>query len=93
VREFVNHLDALIDAGEDPAVARRTSRRPPSGSSRPQGERLEFPVVFLVTLAQDKFPLRRRKDALELPMELIKETLPPSLTLTSRKSGASSTSA
>src|SRR5205814_389241 len=37
---------------------------------------LEFPVVFLVTLVQDKFPLRGRKDALELPVELIKEALP-----------------
>src|SRR5438128_301065 len=79
VREFVNHLDALIDAGEDPAVAEadvETAAVRVLTVHKAKG--LEFPVVFLVTLAQDKFPLRRRKAALELPMELIKESLPPS---------------
>src|SRR5262249_15628491 len=37
---------------------------------------LEFPVVFLVNLVQDKFPLRRRRDALEIPADLIKDALP-----------------
>src|SRR5256886_6639033 len=37
---------------------------------------LEFPVVFLVSLVQDKFPLRGRREALEVPVELIRETLP-----------------
>jgi DNA helicase-2/ATP-dependent DNA helicase PcrA len=37
---------------------------------------LEFPVVFLVNLVQDKFPLRRRRDTLEIPAELIKDVLP-----------------
>ena len=79
VREFVNHLDALIDAGEDPAVAEADVETPAVRVlTVHKAKGLEFPVVFLVTLAQDKFPLRRRKDALELPMELIKETLPPS---------------
>ena len=79
VREFVNHLDALIDAGDDPAVAEADVETPAVRVlTVHKAKGLEFPVVFLVTLAQDKFPLRRRKDALELPMELIKETLPPS---------------
>ncbi len=79
VREFVNHLDALIDAGEDPAVAEADVETPAVRVlTVHKAKGLEFPVVFLVTLAQDKFPLRRRKDALELPVELIKETLPPS---------------
>src|SRR6266542_2257035 len=80
VREFVNHLDALIDAGEDPAVAEADVETPAVRVlTVHKAKGLEFPVVFLVTLAQDKFPLRRRKDALELPVELIKETLPPSV--------------
>src|SRR5213594_1644269 len=79
VREFVKHLDALIDAGEDPAVAEADVETPAVRVlTVHKAKGLEFPVVFLVTLAQDKFPLRRRKDALELPVELIKETLPPS---------------
>src|SRR5438128_1443983 len=80
VREFVKHLDALIDAGEDPAVAEADVETPAVRVlTVHKAKGLEFPVVFLVTLAQDKFPLRRRKDALELPVELIKETLPPSV--------------
>ena len=79
VREFVNHLDALIDAGDDPAVAEADVETPAVRVlTVHKAKGLEFPIVFLVTLAQDKFPLRRRKDALELPVELIKETLPPS---------------
>src|SRR5207244_4000776 len=37
---------------------------------------LEFPVVFLVGLVEKKFPWPRRRDALELPVELIKDVLP-----------------
>ena len=37
---------------------------------------LEFPVVFLVHLVQGRFPTPKRRDALELPAELIKDLLP-----------------
>src|SRR5437773_4444121 len=64
VREFVNHLDALIDAGEDPAVAEAEVETPAVRVlTVHKAKGLEFPVVFLVTLVQDKFPLRGRKDA------------------------------
>src|SRR5437867_3767892 len=77
VREFVNHLDALIDAGEDPAVAEAEVETPAVRIlTVHKAKGLEFPVVVLVALVQDKFPLRGRRDALELPVELIKETLP-----------------
>src|SRR5216110_135543 len=77
VREFVTHHDALIDAGEDPAVAEAEVETPAVRVlTVHKAKGLEFPVVFLVTLVQDKFPLRGRKDAFELPVELIKETLP-----------------
>jgi len=77
VREFVNHLDALIDAGEDPAVTEADVETPAVHVlTVHKAKGLEFPVVFLVNLAQDKFPLRRRREALEVPAELIKDTLP-----------------
>src|SRR3989441_10127380 len=77
VREFVKHLDALIDAGEDPAVAEADVETPAVRVlTVHKAKGLEFPVVFLVTLVQDKFPSRRRREALELPVELVKETLP-----------------
>jgi len=77
LREFVNHLDALIDAGEDPAVAEADVETPAVRVlTVHKAKGLEFPVVFLVSLVQDKFPLRGRKEALEVPVELIRETLP-----------------
>lgn len=37
---------------------------------------LEFPVVFLINLTQDRFPTRERKETIPVPKELIKEMLP-----------------
>lgn len=37
---------------------------------------LEFPVVFMVNLTQDRFPTRERKETIPIPTELIKEILP-----------------
>ncbi len=77
VREFVKHLDALIEAGEDPAVAEADVETPAVRVlTVHKAKGLEFPVVFLVNLAQEKFPSRRRRDALELPPELMKDALP-----------------
>jgi DNA helicase-2/ATP-dependent DNA helicase PcrA len=77
VREFVKHLDALIDAGEDPAVAEADVETPAVRVlTVHKAKGLEFPVVFLVHLVQGKFPVQKRRDALELPVELIKDLLP-----------------
>ena len=77
VREFVNHLDALIDAGDDPAVAEADTDTPAVHVlTVHKAKGLEWPVVFLVNCVQEKFPTRRRGDALEMPLGLIKDTLP-----------------
>jgi DNA helicase-2/ATP-dependent DNA helicase PcrA len=76
VREFVKHLDALIEAGEDPAVAEADVETPAVRVlTVHKAKGLEFPIVFLVNLVQEKFPSRRRRDALELPVELTKDVL------------------
>jgi ATP-dependent DNA helicase UvrD/PcrA len=77
VREFVKHLDALIDAGEDPAVAEadvETAAVRVLTVHKAKG--LEFPVVFLVNCAQGKFPVQKRRDALEVPAEMIRDLVP-----------------
>jgi len=77
VREFVKHLEALIDAGEDPAVAEADVETPAVRVlTVHKAKGLEFPVVFLVHLVQGKFPTQRRRDALELPAELLKDLAP-----------------
>jgi DNA helicase-2/ATP-dependent DNA helicase PcrA len=74
VREFVKHLEALIDAGEDPAVAEADVETPAVRVlTVHKAKGLEFPVVFLVHLVQGKFPTHKRRDALELPTELLKD--------------------
>ncbi|HXA94562.1 MAG TPA: ATP-dependent DNA helicase [Candidatus Dormibacteraeota bacterium] len=77
VREFVNHLDALIDAGDDPAVAEADTETPAVHVlTVHKAKGLEWPVVFMVDCAQNKFPSTRRSDPIEIPPELIKDTLP-----------------
>jgi DNA helicase II / ATP-dependent DNA helicase PcrA len=77
VREFVKHLEALIDAGEDPAVAEADVETPAVRVlTVHKAKGLEFPVVFLVHLVQGKFPTHKRRDALELPVELLKDLRP-----------------
>jgi DNA helicase-2/ATP-dependent DNA helicase PcrA len=77
VREFVKHLDELIEAGEDPAVAEADIETPAVRVlTIHKAKGLEFPVVFLVNLVQEKFPLRRRRDPLELPVALMKDVVP-----------------
>jgi DNA helicase-2/ATP-dependent DNA helicase PcrA len=78
VREFVKHLDALIDAGDDPAVAEADVETPAVRVlTVHKAKGLEFRVVFLVGLVQDKFPSRARKDALEVPLALRPDARPP----------------
>jgi DNA helicase-2/ATP-dependent DNA helicase PcrA len=77
VREFVKHLDALIEAGEDPAVAEADVETPAVRVlTVHKAKGLEFPVVFLVSLVQDKFPSRRRRETLELPAALTRDRPP-----------------
>src|SRR5207302_631447 len=74
---FVKHLDELIDAGEDPAVAEADIETPAvCVLTLHKAKGLEFPVVYLVNLVQEKFPLRRRRDPLELPVALMKDAVP-----------------
>lgn len=76
VPAFVEHLDLLREAGDDPAVAESD---PDDDAIQVltvhKAKGLEFPLVCLVGCAEEKFPVRRRGDALELPAELIRQEL------------------
>ncbi|MGH7348658.1 MAG: ATP-dependent helicase [Candidatus Rokuibacteriota bacterium] len=77
VREFVSHLDALMDAGDDPAVAEADTETPAVHVlTVHKAKGLEWPIVFMVDCVQNKFPSTRRSDPLEIPPGLIKDTLP-----------------
>src|SRR5262245_12885453 len=72
VREFVNHLDALIEAGDDPAVAEADVETPAVHVlTVHKAKGLEWPVVFMVGCAQNKFPSTRRAEPIEMPPGLV----------------------
>ncbi|MDA2917371.1 ATP-dependent helicase, partial [Nitrospinae bacterium AH_259_B05_G02_I21] len=75
--QFVGHLELLMEAGDDPA----TAEADPDADAvhvltvhRAKG--LEFPVVFIESLVEQRFPWRRRSEAIALPEPLIKDILP-----------------
>jgi DNA helicase-2/ATP-dependent DNA helicase PcrA len=78
VPAFVEHLDLLRDAGDDPAVAEAD---PDDDAVHVltvhKAKGLEFPVVFLVGAADEKFPVKRRREPLELPADLVGPSLAP----------------
>jgi DNA helicase-2/ATP-dependent DNA helicase PcrA len=78
VHSFVRYLGLLIEAGDDPAAAEvDVELDAVQVISAHNAKGLEFPVVFMVGLAEGRFPLNDRGDELPFPAALIKE--PPTL--------------
>jgi len=77
VFEFIKHIELLIEAGDDPATAEADlDAKAVNILTIHKAKGLEFPVVFLVNLVNEKFPTRKRGDAIPLPDELVKDILP-----------------
>ncbi len=73
---FIDYLDMVIEAGENPAQAEIEDIDTINLMTVHSSKGLEFPVVFMVNLISGRFPTRNRKDTIEIPEDLIKETLP-----------------
>ncbi len=77
VMYFVNYLNLLIEAGDDPATAEADlDLDAVNVLTIHKAKGLEFEIVFMVSLVQGKFPWPRRHSQIELPDELIKDMLP-----------------
>ncbi|HHS13193.1 MAG TPA: PD-(D/E)XK nuclease family protein [bacterium] len=77
VIHFVRHLDLLIEAGDDPAAAEAD---PDVDAVQVmtvhKAKGLEWPVVFMVSLINNRFPHSRRRELIELDAEMTQEILP-----------------
>ncbi len=77
VLNFVNYLDLLIEAGDDPETAGTDlDTDAVNVLTIHKAKGLEFRVVFMVSLVNGKFPVAGRRQSIELPDSLIKEILP-----------------
>jgi DNA helicase II / ATP-dependent DNA helicase PcrA len=77
VNQFVQYLDMLISAGDDPTTAEiETQANCVNVLTVHKAKGLEFPVVIMVSLVSDRFPTRSHSENLPLPDSLIKDILP-----------------
>ncbi|MFN3476655.1 MAG: ATP-dependent helicase, partial [Candidatus Methylomirabilales bacterium] len=77
VAHFVEYLDQLIEAGDDPAMAEFEAEEDAvSILTLHKAKGLEFAVIFLVGLVHNRFPSPERGDPIPLPDELMKDILP-----------------
>ena len=77
VGQFVDYLQSIRAAGDDPATIEfDPDLNAVNVMTVHSAKGLEFPVVFLVNLVADRFPARSRGEAIEMPQDLIRETLP-----------------
>jgi len=71
------HLRTLIEAGDDPPTADvDPDARAVAVMTVHKAKGLEFQVVFMPGLVSGRFPAIGRREALALPVELVRETLP-----------------
>ena len=79
---FVDYLDALIEAGDNPPEGETDRERDAVDVlTIHQAKGLEFSRVFLVGLVDGRFPSRSRRDPIPLPAELTRSLSPSSSSL------------
>jgi len=74
----VDFINMSIEMGESPVLAKTdtSSLNAVNILTVHSAKGLEFPVVFLVNLTEERFPTRHKKETVSIPEALIKEILP-----------------
>ncbi|MFB3816634.1 MAG: ATP-dependent helicase [Candidatus Methylomirabilales bacterium] len=77
VPALIRHLDLLMEGGDDPAAVEADAETDAvQVLTVHKAKGLEFPIVFLVGLAADRFPSRTRREPLPLPDALLADLVP-----------------
>ena len=78
VSAVVDYIDLLMEVGESPSVTDGDWQENNAVNilTVHSSKGLEFPIVFLVNLVNERFPSRERHEQIPIPEELIKEVLP-----------------
>ncbi len=77
VHAFARHLDLLMEVGDNPATSEADLEEDAVHVlTAHKAKGLEFPVVFMVGLVEDRFPGREKVDAIPVPAELLPGGLP-----------------
>lgn len=76
VAGFLEYLSYIIESGDEGNLEQSLEEDTIKLMTVHASKGLEFKYVFIVNLVEDRFPSRRRGEAIEIPLELIKEQLP-----------------
>lgn len=76
VVDLLEFLELMLEASDNPAQAEIEDIDTVNLMTVHASKGTEYPVVFVVNMVSDRFPTRNKSDAIEIPNELIKETLP-----------------
>ena len=77
VFKVVDYIDLLTEMGETPTITDGDWQENNAVNilTVHSCKGLEFPVVFLVNLTEERFPTRHKKETISIPEDLIKEIL------------------
>jgi len=74
---FIEHLNLIIEAGDNPPTHQADKYDDAINIMTIHAAKgLEFDTVFMPYLVHGRFPSRARSEAIELPIELVKEAVP-----------------
>ena len=77
IHSFAGYLDLLQQVGDNPATSEaELDEDAVSVLTVHKAKGLEFSVVFLVSLIEDRYPGRERREKIPLPAEILKEEVP-----------------
>ncbi|KKP60699.1 MAG: hypothetical protein UR54_C0009G0029 [Candidatus Roizmanbacteria bacterium GW2011_GWA2_34_18] len=74
----IDYINMSMELGESPIVSKTdiSSFNAVNILTVHSAKGLEFPIVFLVNLTEERFPTRHKKETISIPQGLIKEILP-----------------